>query len=407
MTPSKKGLFRNIFILSIMQIINYLSPLIVLPYLSRIFTTEQFGFFMVIISIITMSLVLTEYGFNIYSTNKIALNKNNKEKISNHITSVYVIKIFLFIIVSIPITYYFKVNNIELEYLTLTLATIFFQSFQSTWFFQGIEKMLFIMVITSLSKLTYLLLVIIFVHNSSDISILLFCLAISNLVGATFSIISIYSNGYYFKVPRIQLIKKIFINGSYFFISRAAVVIYTSASTFIIGTFSGLTQAALYSSAEKLYFSGQNLCSPVSQALFPYLSRTKNSHDIYRITFLLLIPLMAGCFIMMFFSGEILSLIYGANYYHADNILRIFLLTIIFTFVSINFGYPAFSTINRLDIPNKTVILGASIQALLLFILYIHNLLSAILVASSICIVEFIIMNIRVIVFTKLIKKVK
>ncbi|HEI9846551.1 oligosaccharide flippase family protein [Morganella morganii] len=404
MISSKNKLYQNMFILSIMQIINYLSPLIVLPYLSRIFTTEGFGFIMVIISIITMSTILTEYGFNVYSTNKIALNKENKNKVSYHITSVYIIKIFLFFIISIPITYYFIINKISLLYLFLTLASILFQSFQNTWFFQGIEKMLFIMIITSISKLIYLLLIISFVNNAHDIGTVLFCLALSNLAGFILSITSIYKNGYYFKTPKIRLVKKIFINSTYFFISRAAVVVYTSASTFIVGTFSGLIQAALYSSTEKLYFAGQNLCSPISQALYPYLSRTKKCQDIYKITFLLLIPLTVICIIAMIFSGEILTIIYGPQYYEAKNILRIFLLTIIFTFISINFGYPAFSTINRLDIPNKTVIFGAIAQISLLLILYTNNLLTAISVASSICLVEFIIMNLRIIIFTNLIK---
>ncbi|MFB9998018.1 oligosaccharide flippase family protein [Providencia rustigianii] len=59
-----------------------------------------------------------------------------------------------------------------------------------------------------------------------------------------------------------------------YFLSRASVVIYTSASTFIVGSYSGLNQAALFSSAEKLYQAGQSITSPVSQAIFPHIART-------------------------------------------------------------------------------------------------------------------------------------
>ncbi len=197
----------------------------------------------------------------------------------------------------------------------------------------------------------------------------------------------------------MKMIINAFKYSSEFFLSRAAVGIYTSASTLVVGSFAGVQQAAFYACAEKLYQAGQSLMSPVSQALFPYLARTGDKKILYKCIGILLIPLVAGCFICGIYSGEILELFYGVGFVPANSVLEVFLVCSIITFISINFGYPAFSIIGRLDLANKSVFLAAVLQLVIIITLIFLDKVSAINVAIGVFFVEFSVMIARCYLF--------
>ncbi|HIH5505105.1 TPA: oligosaccharide flippase family protein, partial [Proteus mirabilis] len=161
----------NIISLTILQFVSYLSPLIVLPYLSRILTIVEFGFIMISFSLISLSMIITDYGFGIFSPFWIAKNRNNIKRTSLHIGSVFYIKTILVLICSILLFLYINLaNSIPVQnktyYYFLLLTSILVQTFQPTWFFQGIEKMFNITIIMSISKLSYVILIYAFIKEN-------------------------------------------------------------------------------------------------------------------------------------------------------------------------------------------------------------------------------------------------
>ncbi|EIH0305404.1 oligosaccharide flippase family protein, partial [Escherichia coli] len=71
-------LIKNIFYLFIVQIINYVAPFLVLPYLSRVLSVDNFGLLMMIISASSIALIVTDYGFSLSGPLFVAVNKHNK-----------------------------------------------------------------------------------------------------------------------------------------------------------------------------------------------------------------------------------------------------------------------------------------------------------------------------------------
>ncbi|MBS0998395.1 oligosaccharide flippase family protein [Providencia sp. JGM178] len=362
---------------------------------------------MLSMSIISICLVVSDFGFNLSSTYWIARNREDKIKVSKHIGAVFIIKCLLITLLLITLSFYIleittlPIKNKENYLLTLSLIIIF-QSFQPTWFFQGIERMFNITIFMAFSKLSYVLLIFLFVRRNDDIDVALYCLLASNLVGVILSTISIYLNKYSIKLPSFDDITKTLKNSYTYFLSRASVIIYTSASTFIVGSYSGLYQAALFSSAEKLYQAGQSITSPVSQAIFPHIARTGEKNILYKFIAIILLPLTALCLFCLFFSEDIITIFYGEEYRDASKILNVFIICTVINFLGVNFGYPAFAALNRLDIPNKTTILGCLFQLISLVILYQLNNITAYSVACSILITETIVMLTRIFFFLKL-----
>ncbi|MFA0423118.1 oligosaccharide flippase family protein, partial [Vibrio sp. 10N.222.54.A1] len=61
-------MLKNIFMLFISQGVNYLVPLILVPYLVRTLGAESYGEFNLALSIILYGCLFIDFGFNLYTT---------------------------------------------------------------------------------------------------------------------------------------------------------------------------------------------------------------------------------------------------------------------------------------------------------------------------------------------------
>lgn len=400
----------NVFYLTLVQFANYVAPLFVLPYLSRVIGIEGVGVVVIVLSISALGVILTDFGFAVSSPAWIAQNSENRTDVSNYFTNVCFIKIFLIIIACILYLIYCFFDETILptgKTSLIILAIIITQGFQMTWIFQGLEKMKHITICTIVTKSSYLLLVLMFVTKNNGVNTTLICFLISNILSTMIGFMLIRKERIYFQGLSFSMALDIFKKNIPFFFSRVAVGVYTNASTFVVGNFSGVHQAALYSGAEKLYQGIVSLSAPISQALYPHLAKTRDVKLLIKVM-VFLSPFMAlGVGVCTYYSREILILIYGNSFAAADKILTMFIITSVISIVSINFGYPAYSTIGRLDIVNKSVLLGGLLQFLFLMMMYFTNNINGLNVVISIFLIETVIFIFRLVIFFMLYKRLR
>ncbi|WP_394127419.1 oligosaccharide flippase family protein [Vibrio hepatarius] len=399
----------NVGYLFVVQITQYLVPLIVLPLLARTLGTEGVGIVSVALSVCALAFIVTDFGFSVVSPALIAQNKQLNGWLSHYLGAAFSIKLLLAVVLLLVIVFTGAVfTDVAFQHPLVfgaVVLSIFFQSFQLQWFFQGIERMRNIVLSVGLAKLIYLSLVVLFVRQPGDEGKVLLFFAFSHLVTLCISLCLVYREGYRFSKPSANDVSRIFKASAPFFASRTAVSIYTSASTFVVGSVSGYHQAALYSCAEKLYQALIAATAPISQALYPHLARARKD-DLLMIFLAYTLPVVIGvAFGVAYFSEEIVMLLYGAEFAQASALLKVFAITAVISFIGINFGYPAYSTINRLDVVNKSVLIGGALQLTVLGALFGYSALNAINVALSVLAVEIVIMCFRVFGFFVLRKK--
>jgi PST family polysaccharide transporter len=138
-----------------------------------------------------------------------------------------------------------------------------------------------------------------------------------------------------FKIQSYNTIKYYIIDGWHIFISRIAVVLYTSSNVFILGLFTNNLAVGYYSIAEKVISAISTLGAIINQVLFPYLSKIfiENKSKYYKIFYKVLkyiIISMSIISILLYInSNTIIILLSGDKNIESIMILKILSISVI------------------------------------------------------------------------------
>jgi len=358
-------LVRNVISLFSLKLISYLASFLVVPYIARFLTKEEYGLYLIILSCLAIAGVITNYGLEMSGTYSIAINRDSKHHINSFVSNSIFIKIFLSVISCIVFNIYlFIFIDDEFGFLLFLLLNllIFTQALFIPWFYQGIEKMSEITKTGLISQVVYVLLVLLLLPLIPNILILLSLLLINHLISVTVYIRTFYKHDYKLIKPTWEKSSEILKDGAGYFVSRLSVATYTSMNVLFIGSITGSSQAAVYGSAEKVYKLIQNLLWPINSALFPYISRTKKLGILLYTTAIMTALLLVAVTIIIYNAELVMQLIFGDAYIVGADVLRKFMVLIVITYVSASIGYNALSVFDKIYLVNYTVYFGAVVH---------------------------------------------
>ena len=264
------------FWLYVLQGLNYLVPLAVLPYLVRTLGVGRYGLLAFAQAFAQYFVILTDYGFNLSATRRIALVRENKEEVSLVYWSVLFIKLALMmlgaIVVAALVSFIPRFRADALLYAIAYVAVIGNVLFP-IWLFQGMEKMQYISVVSGGAKLLAALLLFALVHQPSDYVIALAIQSGGFLVAGIAGFwIALARFGISYRQPsRIELSAALQ-DGWHLFVSNAAGTLYATTNVFLVGLVAGNVEAGYFSAAERITRSIQGMMGPITQAIYPHVS---------------------------------------------------------------------------------------------------------------------------------------
>ncbi|EML1937536.1 oligosaccharide flippase family protein [Providencia stuartii] len=398
----RHSIFKNTLALGIIKILDIFLPLITIPYLTRILSLDDFGLLVISLAIYNLANIVTDFGFGLSTPYIIATNKNNILFLNNYLSSIFILKTILLLFSITFITIYYVCTygySEKMSTMLLTCAVVLSLTFQAPWFFIGIEKMKIITLLASLSKILYFFLIFLFVPFFKNIDSVLFSIFISNMVASFFYIFLIYKENISFNFVRKKEIINTFKENLGFFISRVSVHLSTTMNGLLIGSILGSTSSAIYGAADKLYNAGIGLMSPISNALYPNMARTKNLRLLVIITLFLLLSSIVFCIILSNYTKIIIPAIFGDKYESSVTYFNLMLYLVPINIVSILFGYTAFSIVDKAHITNYTVIISSIIYVVFLFVLYLTHNFTIKNVIYMVIIIDSITLALRLIIF--------
>lgn len=375
-----KRILENMISLTGLQFASYILPLITLPYLTLVLGPEKFGLTQYAISLITYFQFFTDYGFNLSATRELAICRDDNQKISQIFSSVMFIKLCLcilsFIILLLIVMFIPKFNEDSYVYI-LTFGMVIGYILFPTWLFQGLEYMRYTSILNIIGKIVFTVLIFIFIHDTTDYMLVPLINSLGYiLVGILGIYIALTKFNIKITIPSIRDIKYHLREGWYVFISTIAINMYTTTNTFLLGLLTNNTLVGYYSIAEKIILAVNGLLNPISQALYPFISRTVKTDDktrsiefirkITKIMTLVGIVLSAGLFI---FAKPIILLLFGQSYVNSVIILQIISIVPLAVSLSTVFGVETMLTFNYKKAFTSIVMIGGIIDIVLGIIL--------------------------------------
>lgn len=395
--PDHRRLFENFASLSVLQVLNYILPIITFPYIVRVLGVEKFGLLAFAYATIGYFQIITDYGFDLSATREIAIHRYDKSKVQEIYSSVMTIKFGLMLLSLLFLTilvFSFEKFKQDLEVYFLTFIIVVGNILFPMWFFQGMERMKYITYFNILAKGLFTVAIFIFVREQADYwkVPLLHGLALV-LAG----ILSLFLICKYFdikiKLPSILQIKCQLKSGWHIFISTIAISLYTVSTTFILGLFTNNVIVGYYSAADRIVQAVKGLMTPVSQSLYPFISKKINesfNSGLYIIRkafkyIAIFTGLISLC--LLVFSYEIIYLVLGDGYTDSVYILMILSIHPFLIGLSNIFGIQTMLSLGK-NKAFQNILVTASILNLVLSVVlipYLKHIGSAI----SVTLVEF------------------
>lgn len=332
-TDVKKRIFSNFLSLSVLQGANLILPLVTFPYLVLVLGIEKYGLVVFAQSLMAYFSTLTEYGFSLTGTREISLFKNNPDQLAKRYNSILQAKLYLvifgFVLMAI-IVFSFEKFQDDRELYFLTYGMIIGTAMFPTWFFQGMEKMKFITILSVISKTIFTVSIFLLVKSPNDYLWVPTLQAIGGIFVAVLSLILINKK---FRVPfqyqKGKYVLQQYKKGGYVFMSSISINLYSATTTFVLGLVTNNTMVGYYSIANRVVKIIISLFTPFYQAIYPHviqLSKKSELESINLIRKVLKYTLLISSFVL--FLGILLAepmfkLVFGEEVSHSIVLFKI------------------------------------------------------------------------------------
>lgn len=333
MMKINKRLIENIISLFTIKGLEYILAFITFPYLVRVLQVENFGAVVFVQGIIQYFVLFTDYGFNLLGPKEIAQHDSIKER-GKIFASIFCAKLILLLISTIVFICMLigakYINDIDITLYSVIYLMVIGNVIFPIWFFQGIQQMRYITIVNIIGRFLSVACIFYFVKIPSDYILAGLFQAIVPLIAGICSWIILWKKyREVFILPKFQSVKQVFIDAWEIFTSTIAINLYTASNIVFLGLLTNNTIVGYFSGAQKIIQNINQLISPVTQAIYPYVSKIASNSKNDALKFLRKIVLILGggnfigSVLIFIFAEWIVDVLLGAGYEQSVLLLRI------------------------------------------------------------------------------------
>ncbi|HRE50483.1 MAG TPA: flippase [Flavitalea sp.] len=318
----KAGVLKNVFSIGIVQVANYVFPLLTLPYVSRIIGPDKLGVINFAAAFVVYFVLLINFGFDLTATRAIASNRSNLEE-RNRIFNLVLLAKSLMLAISIVIfvVLLFAMPQFREEKATAIFSFLvcFAWVITPNWLFQGMQELTRVAIFNLAAKTIFTILIFVFIREKVDYVWQPLAVSIAQIgVGVYSFVYAIKRYKITLKRPKTKDALNLLWKERIIFFSSVVVNLYTTTNVVLLGFLQTAEQVGYYTAGWRLILIAQQMISvPISQALFPYIGAAFSESrdrgiDIVRQLFPIITAITIAASIALYFLGPLTILIvYG------------------------------------------------------------------------------------------------
>ena len=321
---SSKSISKNVVFKFILNIFNIIIPILVGPYIARVFNPDLLGQVNLAESYIGYFYIFATFGIYQYGLREISKVRHDKEKLSSVFTSLFVITIITNLVTTLIYVLFvnFKFSG-EPSYSTFLILSFNLLSniFYTEWANEALENYDFITIKTIVVRLLYVVLLIGLVRGADDFNTYLWLLVLSNILNYAISFFYI-KRSVPFRFKDIKIFKHIKPMFLVVILSNSA-ILFTQLDKVMIGDYINEASVSFYYMAQRIMTIISTMTLTVIHVTIPRLTNYSEQNEdnyisllnkISKVYFWFLFPAAVGMFVL---APEIIKIYGGEQYLQA------------------------------------------------------------------------------------------
>lgn len=332
--PSKRGLVKNVFSLSIVQVANYVFPFITVPIVSRIIGPDKFGVINFAAAFMTYFTLLINFGFDLSATRAISANRHNIEERNRIFNQVVVAKLILFSIsIILFLISLFTIPQLRDEKAVAIFSFLLCFSWVITpnWFYQGMQELSRVAIFNLVTKILFTIIILLLIRQKEDYLWQPLAISVAQIIVGVYSFVyAIRRYNISLSKTRIQPVLNMLWKERVIFFSMVVINLYTTTNVVLLGFLQSEEQVGYYTAGYRLIIIIQSLIMiPLTQALFPFIgsafsqSREKGLDVVRQMLPIISILTCCAALFLWLFGPFVVLLIYGHKFEPTIVVFRI------------------------------------------------------------------------------------
>lgn len=318
------------------QLLTFIIPIILTPYISRVLGADNIGVYSYSYSIVYYFMLLSMLGINNYGSREIAKCKNKLER-SKAFKGIYSIQIFcgLFAVLLYS-TLLFLYNYAHKEILLINTIFLISSLLDINWFYFGREKFKLVTTRNIIIKILSAIIIFVLVKTPHQLWLYALLLNITTLLSQIYMWLFLPKEIDNIKLDRTDITKHIK-PCLVFFIPVISYSIYRVMDKTMIGAIVESSELGNYENAEKIINIPISIATALGTVMLPHMSKKnaleiRNSiEDTFRLSAFFTIP---SAIALTIIAQDFSTIFFGDSFNKAGTIIQFLTCTIIFSSIA-------------------------------------------------------------------------
>lgn len=344
------------------QILTIILPIITVPYVTRIFTSEALGNYVFYNSIVSYFSLFAMLGIGVYGTKQIAAASD----VSSTFWNIYAIQLIASILaMAVYIIAIFSIPQMGGIIPLIVGITLFAKMIDISWLFSGKEDFKKITIRNTVVRIIGVISIFTFVKSSDDLYLYVFLIVIFDFLGQFVMWVPAKK---FIKRPSFnaKVIKKNLYPIVLLFLPQVAISLYVVLDRTLLGLLGSYSDVGIYEQGQKLISILLKVVSSLGVVMLPRVAnllserRDKEAQNMVKFSFILynliIFPMMLG---LIAVNEVFVKLFLGKNFQDVKYVLYVIVFNIMFVGWTNILGYQVLVVRNK----NKEFMLSTTIPA--------------------------------------------